>query len=42
MAAAQRYLREVGGQHDGAAAVELLGLLARAAVGGRGAEEDVS
>jgi len=29
IAAAQRYLREVGGQHEGAVAVELLGLLAR-------------
>jgi hypothetical protein len=35
MAAAQRYLREVGGQHEGAAAVELLGLLAGAAVSGQ-------
>jgi hypothetical protein len=28
IAAAQRYLREVGGQYEGAAAVELLGVLA--------------
>lgn len=42
MAAAQRYLREVGGQHEGSAAVELLGLLAGTAVGGQEADDGVS
>ncbi|MDB4986410.1 MAG: hypothetical protein JWN04_1588 [Myxococcaceae bacterium] len=42
MAAAQRYLREVGGQHEAAAAVELLGLLAGAVVCDPAADEGVS
>jgi hypothetical protein len=35
-------LRAVGGHHEGSAAVELLSLLARAALGGREAEGEVS
>lgn len=39
MAAAQRYLREVGGQHEGAAAVDLLAMLAGEALATQAAEE---
>jgi hypothetical protein len=42
IAAAQRYLREVGGQHEGSAAVELLSLVVGEAVFGQESGEGVS